>query len=94
MDQPGPARGLHQRGGDRRVQVARGPVQRLARHARAGQVHAVESGGVLADGGGAPAADVLAHRPDLLGCGRDVEGGARQYTGQAGAGERGGIAVT
>ena len=94
MHEPGPAGGLLQRGGHGRVEVARGLVERFAGHARGGQVDSVEAGGVLAHRRGAPAADVLAHRPDLLGGRRDVEHRTRQDSGQGGPGEGGGIAVT
>ncbi len=62
VHQPGPPRGLGQRGPQRRVQAGQRGGQAVPRHPGGGQVNAVERGGMLADRVGAAAPDVLADR--------------------------------
>jgi len=61
---PGPAGGLLQGGPDVRVEPGQGRLQGLPWHPGGGQVHAVETGRVLADRVGAAAPDVVADWAD------------------------------
>ena len=84
---PGPPHGLLEGGPDRGIEPGQGVVQGLLRHPGGGQVDAVETGGVLADGLGAAVLDVVAEGPDLRHGRLDVGRGARQDAGQGGSAE-------
>ena len=82
-------RDSEQRVADRRVELLPGPrVQRSAGTRRVGQGHPVEALGRLPDRLGAPLADRLDDRSDLLGRGGDVQAGARQQPAQLGPGRQ------
>ena len=87
---PGAPYGLLQGGPDGWVEPGQRLVQGLGRHPGGGQVDAVEPGGVLADGFGAAAPDLVAQRPDLRDGRLDIGRGARQDAGQGGPAEAAG----
>ena len=87
---PGAPYGLLEGGPDGRVEPGQRLVQGLGRHPGGGQVNAVEPGGVLADGFGAAAPDLVAQRPDLRDGRLDIGRGARQDAGQGGPAEAAG----
>ena len=94
VDLAGPLdRGL-QRGAHGRVERGQRAVQRLHGHPDAGGTHAVELLRVLQHGLGAPLADGVDDRPDLVQHRVDVHLGARQQPAQAGGtGQRRGAQV-
>ncbi len=73
--------GLLEGGSDLGAEAGQGLLEGLVRDPGGGQVHAVEAGGVLADGGGAAVPHVLAEGADLRDGRLDVGGGAGQEAG-------------
>ena len=84
---PGAPDGLLEGGPDGWVEPGQRRVQGVGRHPGGSQVDAVETGGVLADGLGAAALDVVADRPDLRHGRLDIGRGAWQDAGQGGSAE-------
>ncbi len=90
----GPLDGDLQRGAHGRVERGQRAVQGLDGHPDRGRTHAVEPLGELQHGLGAPLADGVDDRPDLVHHRVDVHLGTRQQPTQAGgAGQRGGAQV-
>src|SRR6266571_4513495 len=90
MHLPGSSDRLLEGGPDVRGEPGQRRVEGLLRHPGGGQVDAVEPGGVLADGAGTAAPDVVADGPDLRDGRLDVGRGARQDAGQGGPAEAAG----
>ena len=84
MDLPGPPDGFGQGSPHRGIESGERRVQGGLRHPGRRQVHPVEPGGVLADGLGTTAPDVIADRADPGDGGLDVGPSARQDAGQRG----------